>query len=249
MDEDEFGAGPSEWFRKCLCKKVFHQLNSYTTHIKSCQQYKTSAGATLQEAKIRYRARKSKSGKNREAPKSWDDDDDLGIDYIPPIPPGPSSASEGQTPQAFVQAEAEILLTPDGPPCVRQPCLSPSPQLFIPRSLSLEQPPANLAAALPESPHPMEIDVEAPVTEYGRGHRTRTAVQHFKDFAATSTIPFDIPSTQLDIENELDPPPADTPTPPPQLWHLKTSKLQTWPHPLRCFEGQSSMCPLGNPLH
>ena len=136
MDEDEFGAGPSEWFRKCLCKKVFHQLNSYTTHIKSCQQYKTSAGATLQEAKIRYRARKSKSGKNREVPKSWDDDDDLGIDYTPPIPPGPSSASEGQTPQTSVQAEAEILLTPDGPPSVRQPCLSLSPQLFGPHSLS-----------------------------------------------------------------------------------------------------------------
>jgi hypothetical protein len=37
--------------------------------------------------------------------------------------------------------------------------------------------------------------VEVPFAQYGRGHRTYQPIQCYKDFEATSTIPFNIPST------------------------------------------------------
>lgn len=96
MDELEDGheAGPFEWSRKCICNKIFHQVNSYTNHINSCKKYKTSAGATLEEAKQRYRVRQSKKGKNRPAVSRYGDDElDIDIDYVPSAPTAPSSSN------------------------------------------------------------------------------------------------------------------------------------------------------------
>ena len=66
MSFDEFGEGTSSaWSRTCVCRKAFYQSNSYTNHIKTCAAYKKNAGTSLAEAKLCYRARKSKKGKSR----------------------------------------------------------------------------------------------------------------------------------------------------------------------------------------
>ena len=50
------------------------------------------------------------------------------------------------------------------------------------------------------------MDVEPPPVNYGRGHRAYQPIQRYKDFTATSTVPFNIPSTLLeDSTDSIDP--------------------------------------------
>lgn len=53
-------------------------------------------------------------------------------------------------------------------------------------------------AQLDTAPVPMDVDL--PMAEYGRGLRGHKPVKRYKDFTATSTIPFAIPSTLPDAE-------------------------------------------------
>ena len=90
MDEDEL-LGPLEWTRKCLCGKIFYQLNSYSNHINSCKPYKRNLGAQLEVAKARYQSRKSKKGKEKQSLSSRYDDD---LDVDLPQPFGSPSSLE-----------------------------------------------------------------------------------------------------------------------------------------------------------
>ncbi|KAJ3524296.1 hypothetical protein NMY22_g11058 [Coprinellus aureogranulatus] len=169
MDKEEFPVSEaSAWSRKCLCGKRFHQVNSYSNHINSCKSYKRSVGATLEEAKIRYLARQSKKGKAKQSYQ----DDDLEVDHMPLVSAGPASLASGSDPLQGA---------------------------FVDRTHNLDPPEEDGAPLhVPEPPRREEgiqaMDIDAPDLELGRGHRPRKAVKRFKNFAATSTIPFNIPS-------------------------------------------------------
>ncbi|TEB29042.1 hypothetical protein FA13DRAFT_1597683, partial [Coprinellus micaceus] len=67
----------------CVCGKRFHQVNAYSNHINGCKKYKNGVGASLELAKARYAARKSKKGKERQTLGSYLDDD-LDVDHVEP---------------------------------------------------------------------------------------------------------------------------------------------------------------------
>jgi hypothetical protein len=80
MDDEEIQE-PTEWSRKCVCGKRFHQVNAYSNHINGCKKYKNGVGASLELAKACYAARKSKKGKERQTLGSYLDDG-LDVDHV-----------------------------------------------------------------------------------------------------------------------------------------------------------------------
>lgn len=72
------------------------------------------------------------------------------------------------------------------------------PQAFVDRGH-----PQAAADDLPVEDQQQEaMEIDTPNVEYGRGHRAHRPVQRYKDFTATSAIPFEIPSTLPEEKTE-----------------------------------------------
>ncbi|TEB26893.1 hypothetical protein FA13DRAFT_1795348 [Coprinellus micaceus] len=86
---DEGSSAP--WSQKCACGKRFFQPNSYTHHIQSCKQYKSTVGSSLEKAKIRW-GKSNKTKKGKEAIESWFTPDSLDVDHEILVPENPPIA-------------------------------------------------------------------------------------------------------------------------------------------------------------
>ena len=84
------------WTSRCACKKVFHQPNSFSNHIRTCSRYKQGLGETLQNAKTKY-ANKRKQKRGKEAIESWYGDGELDIDLEPEVARSEANVSHSNT--------------------------------------------------------------------------------------------------------------------------------------------------------
>lgn len=120
MDDEPGHQAPMGWSRKCVCGKLFFQLNSYSNHINSCKQYKRGLGVALEGAKARYQSRKLNKGKGRlQGLSSRFNDDDLDIDRAPVAGSSQQpalNATLSESPNQH-QSISDVLLSPEVSRC------------------------------------------------------------------------------------------------------------------------------------